>query len=154
MTINWQAKDSEGNIIDCSMTIEVGSSGILEVIGEPKFGDLKFTSSLSEEEGNKILKLVEQNKEVFINGETLYQAFVDIGRNVSDQPIQENETFIRNPPESPQSPTPDSSGYSSPSTPSSRRSSLSLDEEEYEQDELENRTKELEEENAHLRTCS
>ncbi|MDR2609301.1 MAG: hypothetical protein LBC06_01750 [Rickettsiales bacterium] len=107
------------------MTIEVGSDGIQGVIGEPKFGNLKFTSSLSEEEGNKILKLVEQNKEVFINGKTLYQAFVDMGKNVSNQPMLEEETFIQNPPESPQSPTPDSSGYSSPSTPSSRRSSLS-----------------------------
>ncbi|MGL9681537.1 MAG: hypothetical protein ACR5K2_00720 [Wolbachia sp.] len=47
--------------------MKVGLSYILEVIGEPKFGNLKFTSSLSKEEGDKILKLVEQNKEVFIN---------------------------------------------------------------------------------------
>ncbi|MDG7052807.1 MAG: hypothetical protein LKM45_02870 [Wolbachia endosymbiont of Alcedoecus sp.] len=72
MTINWQAKDSNGNSISCSMTVKVGLIGILKVIGEPKFGDLKFTDSLSEEEGNEILELVKQNKEVFIDGKTLY----------------------------------------------------------------------------------
>ncbi|MCM1001273.1 MAG: hypothetical protein KTV72_02995 [Wolbachia endosymbiont of Melophagus ovinus] len=125
MTINWQAKDSKGNSISCSMTVEVGLSGILKVIGESKFGDLKFTSSLSEEEEGKMLKLVEQNKEVFINGKTLYQAFIDTGKNVGNQPTPKEETFIRNPPASPQLPTPDSSGYFSTSTPSSRRGSFS-----------------------------
>ncbi|MDG7055189.1 MAG: hypothetical protein LJD31_01375 [Wolbachia endosymbiont of Menacanthus eurysternus] len=164
MIINWQAKDSKGNSIDCSMTVEVGLSGILKVIGEPKFGDLKFTDSLSEEEEGKMLKLVEQNKEVFINGKTLYQVFIDTGKNVSNQPMQEEETFIRNPLASPQLPILDSSGYSSlenPSIPSSRRSSFSFEgEEEYEQEEnelrnkvkkLENRVKELEKENEYLR---
>jgi|GEM_PF-2266206 len=129
MIINWQAKDSEGNSIDSSIIIAVGSSGILKVIGEPKFGGLKFTSSLSEEEGDKILKLVEQNKEVFINGKSLLEAFIGMGKNMSDQPIQEEETFIRNLPELPQLPTPDSSGYFSPGTPSSRRSSFSVESE-------------------------
>ncbi|MCM1002553.1 coiled-coil domain-containing protein [Wolbachia pipientis] len=165
MIINWQAKDSEGNSISCSMTVEVGLGGILKVIGEPKFGDLKFTSSLSEEEEGKILKLVEQNKEVFINGKTLYQAFTSVmDKNVGNQPMQEEKTFIRNPPASPQLPTLDSGGYSSlenPSIPSSRRSSFSFeDEEEYEQEEnelknkvkrLKNRVKELEKENECLR---
>ena len=40
MTINWQAEDSEGNSIDSSMTIEVGSDGIQKVIGDPKFGGM------------------------------------------------------------------------------------------------------------------
>lgn len=31
MTINWQAKDSKGNSIDCSMTVEVSSKGIKRV---------------------------------------------------------------------------------------------------------------------------
>ncbi|MDR1139559.1 MAG: hypothetical protein LBJ80_02320 [Rickettsiales bacterium] len=168
MTINWQAKDSEGNSIDCSMTIEVGSDGIQKVIDEPKFGNLELTDPLLDETKNEILKLVEQNKEVFINGKTLYQAFTDMGKNVDNQPMQEEETFIRNPPESPQPPTPDSSGYFSPrstSTPSSRRSSFSSvsefnveeargqgeDELENKEKELESRIKELEEENKHLR---
>ncbi|MEY2393466.1 hypothetical protein [Wolbachia endosymbiont of Tettigetta isshikii] len=87
MTINWQAKDFEGNSISCSMTVEVGLSGILKVIGEPKFGDLKFTSSLSEEEEGKILKLVEQSKEVFINGKSLLEAFIGTDKNVGNQPM-------------------------------------------------------------------
>lgn len=68
MTINWQAKDSEGNSIDCSMTVKLDSGGIQSVIGEPKFGGI--TSS------EEVLKLVGQNKEVFINGKTLYQALL------------------------------------------------------------------------------
>ncbi|NSX83717.1 hypothetical protein GOM44_05575 [Wolbachia endosymbiont of Atemnus politus] len=47
------------------MTVKVGLSGILKVIGEPKFGNLEFTDPLSEETKNEVLKLVEQNKEVF-----------------------------------------------------------------------------------------
>ncbi|MDR2547958.1 MAG: hypothetical protein LBC34_00385 [Rickettsiales bacterium] len=147
MTINWQAKDSEGNSIDSSMTIEVGSDGILEVIGEPKFGEIT--------DSEEVLKLVKQNKEVFINGKTLYQAFVDMGKGMSNQPTQEEETFIRNPPASPQSHEQDSAYFPSVSTSTSfsRRSSLSLDEEEYEQEEkeLENKVKELEKENEYLR---
>lgn len=123
MTINWQAKDSEGNSIDCSMTVKLDSGGIQSVIGEPKFGDLKFTP---EETKDKILKLVEQNKEVFINGKTLHQAFT---RSVDDQQVPAEEIFTKDPHISPQSPTPSSSGYSSPSTPSSRRSSSSVESE-------------------------
>ncbi|GFR20288.1 uncharacterized protein TNCT_526591 [Trichonephila clavata] len=150
MTINWQAKDSEGNNIDCSMTVKLDSSGIQSVIGEPKFGDLKFTP---EETKDKILKLVEQNKEVFINGKTLHQAFTDMSRSVDDQQVPAEEIFTKDPHISPHSPTSSSSGYSSPSTPSSRRSSfssvsefsdedeifeddMSSDEEEYEQEGL------------------
>ncbi|WP_353270668.1 hypothetical protein [Wolbachia endosymbiont (group A) of Hedychridium roseum] len=88
MTINWQAKDSEGNSIDCSMIVKLDSSGIQSVIGEPKFGDLKFTP---EEIKDKILKLVEQNKEVFINGKTLHQAFTDMSRSVDDQQVPAEE---------------------------------------------------------------
>ncbi|WP_265025685.1 coiled-coil domain-containing protein [Wolbachia endosymbiont (group A) of Bibio marci] len=154
MTINWQAKDSEGNSIDCSMTVKLDSGGIQSVIGKPKFGDLKFTS---EETKDKILKLVEQNKEVFINGKTLHQAFT---KSVDDQQIPEKETFTKDPHISPQSPTPSSSGYSSPRTPSSRRSSISTssefsdedeifeddmsgDEEEYEQEGLKDKVDEI-----------
>ncbi len=150
MTINWQAKDSEGNNIDCSMTVKLDSGGIQSVIGEPKFGDLKFTP---EETKDKILKLVEQNKEVFINGKTLHQAFTDMSRSVDDQQVPAKEIFTKDPHISPHSPTSSSSGYSSPSTPSSRRSSfssvsefsdedeifeddMSSDEEEYEQEGL------------------
>lgn len=154
MTINWQAKDSEGNSIDCSMTVKLDSGGIQSVIGKPKFGDLKFTP---EETKDKILKLVEQNKEVFINGKTLHQAFT---KSVDDQQIPEKETFTKDPHISPQSPTPSSSEYSSPRTPSSRRSSISTssefsdedeifeddmsgDEEEYEQEGLKDKVDEI-----------
>lgn len=123
MTINWQAKDSEGNNIDCSMTVKLDSGGIQSVIGEPKFGDLKFTP---EETKDKILKLVEQNKEVFINGKTLHQAFTDMSRSVDDQQVPAEEIFTKDPHISPQSPTPSSSGYFSPG---SRRSSLSVESE-------------------------
>ncbi|WP_353284810.1 hypothetical protein [Wolbachia endosymbiont (group A) of Lasioglossum fulvicorne] len=102
------------------------SGGIQSVIGKPKFGDLKFTP---EETKDKILKLVEQNKEVFINGKTLHQAFTDMSRSVDDQQVPAEEIFTKDPHISPQSPTPSSSGYSSPSTPSSRRSSSSVESE-------------------------
>ncbi|WP_341822758.1 hypothetical protein [Wolbachia endosymbiont (group A) of Clivina fossor] len=133
MTINWQAKDSEGNSIDCSMIVKLDSSGIQSVIGEPKFGDLKFTP---EETKDKILKLVEQNKEVFINGKTLHQTFTDMSRSVDDQQVPAEEIFTKDPHISPQSPTPSSSGYSSPSTPSSRRSSFSSVSEFSDEDEI------------------
>nr|WP_253309478.1 hypothetical protein [Rickettsia endosymbiont of Ceutorhynchus assimilis] len=133
MTINWQAKDSEGNSIDYSMIVKLDSSGIQSVIGEPKFGDLKFTP---EEIKDKILKLVEQNKEVFINGKTLHQAFTDMSRSVDDQQVPAEEIFTKDPHISPQSPTPSSSGYSSPSTPSSRRSSFSSVSEFSDEDEI------------------
>lgn len=133
MTINWKAKDSEGNSIDCSMIVKLDSSGIQSVIGEPKFGDLKFTP---EEIKDKILKLVEQNKEVFINGKTLHQAFTDMSRSVDDQQVPAEEIFTKDPHISPQSPTPSSSGYSSPSTPSSRRSSFSSVSEFSDEDEI------------------
>ncbi|WP_353272493.1 hypothetical protein [Wolbachia endosymbiont (group A) of Urophora cardui] len=133
MTINWQAKDSEGNSIDCSMIVKLDSSGIQSVIGEPKFGDLKFTP---EEIKDKILKLVEQNKEVFINGKTLHQAFTDMSRSVDDQQVPAEEIFTKDPHISPQSPTPSSSWYSSPSTPSSRRSSFSSVSEFSDEDEI------------------
>ncbi len=155
MTINWQAKDSEGNSIDCSMTVKLDSGGIQSVIGEPKFGGI--TSS------EEVLKLVGQNKEVFINRKTLYQAFTDMSRSVDDQQVPAEEIFTKDPHISPQSPTPSSSGYSSPSTPSSRRSSISTssefsdedeifeddmsgDEEENEQEGLKDEVEELEEE--------
>ncbi|WP_265044962.1 MULTISPECIES: hypothetical protein [unclassified Wolbachia] len=150
MTINWQAKDSEGNSIDCSMIVKLDSSGIQSVIGEPKFGDLKFTP---EEIKDKILKLVEQNKEVFINGKTLHQAFTDMSRSVDDQQVPAEEIFTKDPHISPQSPTPSSSGYSSPSTPSSRRSSFSSvsefsDEDEILEDDMSNDEEEHEQEGA------
>ncbi len=119
MTINWQAKDSEGNSIDCSMTVKLDSGGIQSVIGEPKFGGI--TSS------EEVLKLVGQNKEVFINGKTLYQAFTGMSRSVDDQQVPAEKIFTKDPHISPQSPTPSSSGYFSPSTPSSRRSSFSVE---------------------------
>jgi len=162
MTINWQAKDSKGNSVDCSMTVEVNSKGIKRVIGEPKFGGI--TSS------EEALKLVEQNREVFINGKTLYQTFTDMVKSVNDQQTPAEETFTKDPHISPQSPTPSSSGYSSLSTPSSRRSSLSIsgefdgedevfesdtfnDEEEHKQGGkgLEDRVAELEKENTYLK---
>lgn len=105
------------------MTVKLDSSGIQSVIGEPKFGDLKFTP---EEIKDKILKLVEQNKEVFINGKTLHQAFTDMSRSVDDQQVPAEEIFTKDPHISPQSPIPSSSGYSSPG---SRRSSLSVESE-------------------------
>ncbi len=128
MTINWQAKDSEGNSIDCSMTVKLDSGGIQSVIGEPKFGGI--TSS------EEVLKLVGQNKEVFINRKTLYQAFTDMSRSVDDQQVPAEEIFTKDPHISPQSPTPSSSGYSSPSTPSSRRSSISTSSEFSDEDEI------------------
>ncbi|MGL9718260.1 MAG: hypothetical protein ACR5K9_06305 [Wolbachia sp.] len=99
MMINWQAKDSKGDSISCSMTVEVDYSGIKRVVNEPRFGGIT-----SQEE---ILKLVEQNKEVFINGKTLHQAFTDMGKSVDNQQITK-ERFT------PVSPALDSSGYSSP----------------------------------------
>lgn len=155
MIMNWQAIDFEGNIIDCSMTVEVSSKGIKRVIGEPKFGGI--TSS------EEALKLVEQNKEVFINGKTLYQTFTDMVKSVNDQQTPAEETFTKDPHISPQSPTPSSSGYSSLSKPSLRRSSLSIsgefdsdtfnDEEEHKQGGkgLEDRVAELEKENTYLK---
>lgn len=158
MTINWQAKDSKGNSIDCSMTVEVNSKGIKRVIGEPKFGGI--TSS------EEALKLVEQNKEVFINGKTLHQAFTDMGKSVNNQQTPAEETFTKN---SLQSPIPSSNGYSSLNTPSSRRSSLSIssefngedeifesdtfsDEEKHKQEDgLEEKVAELEKENTYLK---
>uniref|UniRef100_A0AAU7YMP9 Chromosome partition protein Smc n=1 Tax=Wolbachia endosymbiont of Oeneis ivallda TaxID=3171168 RepID=A0AAU7YMP9_9RICK len=151
MTINWQAKDSKGNSIDCSMTLEVNSKGIKRVIGEPKFGEIT--------DPEEVLKLVEQNKEVFINGKTLHQAFTDIGKSVNEQQTPAEETFTK---DSPQSATPSSSGYSSLNTPSSRRSSLSIssefngEDETFESntfDEEENKQEgnELEEENTYLK---
>lgn len=120
MTINWQANDSKGNNVDCSITVEVSSKGIKKVIGEPRFGGI--TSS------EEVLKLAEQNKEVFINGKTLHQAFTDMGKSVNEQQTPAEETFTKN---SPQSPILSSSGYSSPGTPSSRsrRSSFSTESE-------------------------
>lgn len=157
MTINWQAKDFKGNGISCSIIVEMDSSGIKRVVNEPKFGDLKFTDSLPEEKKDKILKLIEQNKEVFINGKALYQAFTEMGRSMDSQ--QGNTQ--------PQPSTPSSSGYSSPS---SRRSSVSTtskfsdedetfesdtsdDEEEHKQGGkgLEDRVVELEKENTYLK---
>lgn len=111
MTINWQAKDSKGNSIDCSMTVKVSFNGIQERIGE-----LKPEGITDPEE---VLKLVEQNKEVFINGKTLLQAFTDMGKSVNEQKTPAEETFTK---DSPQSPILSSSGYSSPG---SRRSSFS-----------------------------
>ncbi|WCR58216.1 hypothetical protein [Wolbachia endosymbiont of Ctenocephalides felis wCfeJ] len=145
MAIYWQAKDSRGNDISCSIAVAVGSGGIQRIIGEPRFGDLKFMDPLPEETKNEILKLVEQNKEVFINEKTLYQVFADIYKNVNVQQKTE-ERITQDPYISPQSPMQDSSGYSSLGTPSSRRSSISTNseleddtfssEEECEQDEL------------------
>lgn len=112
MTINWQAKDSKGNSISCSMTVEVDSSGIKRVVNEPKFGGITSSEEVS--------KLIEQNKEVFINGKTLYQAFTDMDKSVDDQQVPAEEIFTKDPQ---QSPTPSSSGYSSPG---SRRSVLFL----------------------------
>ncbi|WP_246485329.1 coiled-coil domain-containing protein [Wolbachia endosymbiont of Erebia cassioides] len=159
MTINWQAKDSKGNSIDCSMTVEVNSKGIKRVIDEPKFGEIT--------DPEEVLKLVEQNKEVFINGKTLYQTFTDMVKSVNEQQTPADETFTK---DSPQSATPSSSGYSSLNTPSSRRSSLSIssevsdgdevfesdtfnDEEEHKQGGkgLEDRVAELEKENTYLK---
>ncbi|MBR9983571.1 MAG: hypothetical protein MUP48_04060 [Wolbachia endosymbiont of Homalodisca vitripennis] len=166
MTINWQAKDSKGNSIDCSMTVEVNSKGIKRVIDEPKFGDLIFKDLESEETKKKILELVEQNTEVFINGKTLHQAFTDMGKSVNEQQTPAEETFTK---DSPQSATPSSSGYSSLNTPSSRRSSLSIssefngedeifesdtfsDEEKHKQEDgLEEKVAELEKENTYLK---
>lgn len=111
MTINWQAKDSKGNSIDCSMTVEVNSKGIKRVIDEPKFGEITNPE--------EVLKLVEQNKEVFINGKTLYQTFTNMVKSVNDQQTPAEEIFTK---DSLQSATPSSSGYSSPD---SRRSSFS-----------------------------
>ncbi|WP_261983865.1 hypothetical protein [Wolbachia pipientis] len=132
------------------MTVKLDSSGIQSVVGEPKFGDLKFTP---EETKDKILKLVEQNKEVFINGKTLYKAFTDMGQSVDNTQGPSSQLPIL-----------------SSSAPSSRRSSLSSvsefsdedeifeddmssDEEEYEQeglkdkvDKIINEIEELEEE--------
>nr|WP_225416295.1 MULTISPECIES: hypothetical protein [unclassified Wolbachia] len=87
MTINWQAKDSKGNSIDCSMTVEVNSKGIKRVIDEPKFGEIT--------DPEEVLKLVEQNKEVFINGKTLYQTFTDMVKSVNDQQTPAEETFTK-----------------------------------------------------------
>lgn len=158
MTINWQAKDSKGNSIDCSMTLEVNSKGIKRVIDEPKFGEITNPE--------EVLKLVEQNKEVFINGKTLHQAFTDMGKSVNNQQTPAEETFTKN---SLQSPIPSSSGYSSLNTPSSRRSSLSIssefngedeifesdkfsDEEKHKQEDgLEEKVAELEKENTYLK---
>ncbi|WP_419215122.1 hypothetical protein [Wolbachia endosymbiont of Rhagoletis cingulata] len=98
MTINWQAKDSKGNSIDCSMTVEVNSKGIKRVIDEPKFGEIT--------DPEEVLKLVEQNKEVFINGKTLHQTFTDMGKSVNEQQTTAEETFTK---DSPQSATPSSS---------------------------------------------
>ncbi|QJT94196.1 hypothetical protein HGO53_02465 [Wolbachia endosymbiont of Diaphorina citri] len=158
MTINWQAKDSKGNSIDCSMTVEVNSKGIKRVIDEPKFGEIT--------DPEEVLKLVEQNKEVFINGKTLHQAFTDMGKSVNNQQTPAEETFTKN---SLQSPIPSSSGYSSLNTPSSRRSSLSIssefngedeifesdkfsDEEKHKQEDgLEEKVAELEKENTYLK---
>ncbi|WP_264330600.1 coiled-coil domain-containing protein [Wolbachia endosymbiont (group B) of Erebia ligea] len=169
MTINWQAKDSKGNNINCSMTVEVNSKGIKRVTAEPKFGDLIFKDLESEETKKKILELVEQNTEVFINGKTLHQAFNEMGKSVNNQQTPAEETFTK---DSLQSATPSSSGYSSLSTPSSRRSSLSIssefngedetfesntfDEEENKQEgnELQDRIGELEEENTYLKEQS
>ncbi|WP_395460922.1 hypothetical protein [Wolbachia endosymbiont (group B) of Ablattaria laevigata] len=152
MTINWQAKDSKGNSIDCSMTVEVNSKGIKRVIDEPKFGEIT--------DPEEVLKLVEQNKEVFINGKTLYQTFTDMVKSVNEQQTPADETFTK---DSPQSATPSSSGYSSLNTPSSRRSSLSISSEFNGEDEIfesdtfsdeeENKQEgnELEEENTYLK---
>nr|WP_264719947.1 hypothetical protein [Wolbachia endosymbiont (group B) of Eucosma cana] len=143
------------------MTVEVSSKGIKRVIDEPKFGEIT--------DPEEVLKLVEQNKEVFINGKTLHQAFTDMGKSVNNQQTPAEETFTK---DSLQSPIPSSSGYSSLSTPSSRRSSLSIssefngedetfesntfDEEENKQEgnELEDRIGELEEENTYLKEQS
>ena len=152
MTINWQAKDSKGNSIDCSMTVEVNSKGIKRAIDEPKFGEIT--------DPEEVLKLVEQNKEVFINGKTLYQTFTDMVKSVNEQQTPAEETFTK---DSPQSATPSSSGYSSLNTPSSRRSSLSISSEFNGEDEIfesdtfsdeeENKQEgnELEEENTYLK---
>ncbi|WP_265024962.1 hypothetical protein [Wolbachia endosymbiont (group B) of Protocalliphora azurea] len=125
MTINWQAKDSKGNSIDCSMTVEVNSKGIKRVIDEPKFGEIT--------DPEEVLKLVEQNKEVFINGKTLYQAFTDMGKSVNDQQTPAEETFTKN---SPQSPILSSSGYSSPDSRRSSFSSISKSSDKEEVDEI------------------
>ncbi|AZU37681.1 hypothetical protein BBB02_04090 [Wolbachia endosymbiont of Bemisia tabaci] len=161
MTINWQAKDSKGNNINCSMTVKIDSNGIKNVVDEPKFGGIT--------DPEEVLKLIEQNKEVFINGKTLHQAFTDMGKSMNEQQTPAEEAFTKN---SSQSPILSSSGYSSlsTSTPSSRRSSLSIsgevgdgdevfesdtfnDEEEHKQGGkgLEDRVAELEKENTYLK---
>ncbi|MDR0772754.1 MAG: hypothetical protein LBE46_00210 [Wolbachia pipientis] len=98
------------------MTVKLDSGGIQSVIGEPKFGDLKFTP---EETKDKILKLVEQNKEVFINGKTLYQAFTDMGQSVDNTQGPSSQLPIL-----------------SSSAPSLRRSSLSSVSESSDEDEI------------------
>lgn len=166
MTINWQAIDSEGNTIDCSMTVKVSSHGIQKVTSVSGFSSLKLTDPLPEETQNKILELVKQNTEVFINGKTLYQAFNEMGKSVNNQQTPAEETFTK---DSPQSPIPSSSGYSSLNTPSSRRSSLSIssefndedkifendtfsDEEKHKQEDgLEEKVAELKKENTYLK---
>ncbi|WP_265025106.1 coiled-coil domain-containing protein [Wolbachia endosymbiont (group B) of Pammene fasciana] len=135
MTINWQAKDSKGNSVDCSMTVEVNSKGIKRVIDKSKFGEIT--------DPEEVLKLVEQNKEVFINGKTLYQAFTDMGKSVNDQQTPAEETFTKN---SPQSPILSSSGYSSPDSRRSSFSSISKSSDKEEVDEIIDGIEELKEE--------
>ncbi|OAB81675.1 hypothetical protein WSTR_04005 [Wolbachia endosymbiont of Laodelphax striatellus] len=159
MTINWQAKDSKGNNINCSMTVKIDSSGIKNVVDESKFGGIT--------DPEEVLKLIEQNKEVFINGKTLHQAFTDMGKSMNEQQTPAEEAFTK---DSSQSPILSSSGYSSLSTPSSHRSSLStssefdgedevfesdtfsdVEESKQEGEELKDRVAALEKENTHLK---
>lgn len=77
MIINWKAKDDQGSVIDCSMTLRVGKNGIEEVIDEPQFGGIT--------DEKKVMELVRQNTEVFINGKNLYQAFTKMAQSVNNQ---------------------------------------------------------------------
>ncbi|MDM8334819.1 coiled-coil domain-containing protein [Wolbachia pipientis] len=79
------------------------------------------------------MKLVEQNKEVFINGKTLYQAFVDMAKSINNQQIPKEGILTRDLSVSSRSLTPDSNGYFSPgstSKPYSRKGSLSTNSED------------------------
>ncbi|MHC3897367.1 UNVERIFIED_CONTAM: hypothetical protein LBW93_00235 [Wolbachia endosymbiont of Nasonia longicornis] len=107
MTINWQAKDSKGNNINCSMTVKIDSSGIKNVVDEPKFGGI---TNLEE-----VLKLVEQNKEVFINGKTLHQAFTDMGKSVNEQQTPLEPTKVNTELSDPKSTTTEIQEKSTPS---------------------------------------
>ena len=66
ITSTWPATDKNGKSFECKMIMNVGSNGITKIV---KFMD-KDCTSLSEEDK----KLIEENKELRINGKSLLQA--------------------------------------------------------------------------------
>lgn len=140
MVIDWQAKDDQGKLINCSMTLRVGPNGVEAVIDEPKFGGIT--------DEKKVIELVRQNTEVFINGKSLYQACTSMTQSVNNQqkagetilPISAEEKDISR----------SNSNLSDKNDSGVLTPSLTSSDNEYESDDFENEVKVEEDEHEEL----